>query len=377
MGEDSMSAAHILIADDDPAANHLLRTIFTSAGYRVSSVEDGIEALDAARAEPPDVMITDILMPGMDGYKLCREWRADPDLQRIPFVVYTANYADPDDEAFALSLGADLFLRKPIEPDEILAEIGSLLARHSSGELAPRSPVIRDENRVLKEYNARLVNKLEQQLIELHEANDLLIEMLGGTVRAIAKITEARDPYTSGHQERVAAIATAIAARLGYDHQFCEGIRIAALMHDIGKIYVPAEILARPSRLTEAELSIVRLHPQVAYEVLTGILFPWPVADYVVQHHERLDGSGYPAGLSGDEILPGARILAVADVVEAMASHRPYKTAAGIVVALHEIDSNAGNLYDPDVATACLALFNEDGFQIPPTDNAPAIGAVE
>ncbi|MDZ4166795.1 MAG: response regulator [Coriobacteriia bacterium] len=371
-----MTATRVLVVDDDPSSNYLLQSILKSGGYEVLTSEDGVEALEVARYESPDLVVTDILMPRMDGYQLCREWRADAGLAQIPFVFYTANYAEAEDERFALSLGADLFLRKPSEPDAVLAEIGDLLGRQAAGTLPPRRPASKDENRVLKEYNARLVNKLEQQLIELHEANDLLTQMLTGTVHAIGKLTEARDPYTSGHQERVAAIAWAIAEKLGHDRHFGEGIRIAALLHDIGKIYVPAEILARPRRLTEVELGIVRMHPQVAYEVLTGIMFPWPVADYVVQHHERLDGSGYPAGLSGDAILPGSRIIAVADVVEAIASHRPYKTAAGIAVALDEIDGNAGTLYDTDVAAACLALFDKDGFEIP-EPSAGAGGAVK
>lgn len=366
-----MTATRVLVVDDDPPSNYLLQSVLKSGGYEVLTAEDGVEALEVARYQPPDLVVTDILMPRMDGYQLCREWRADAELAKIPFIFYTANYAEAEDERFALSLGADLFLRKPSEPDAVLAEIGDLLLRQAAGALPPRRPARKDENRVLKEYNARLVHQLEQQLVQLHEANDLLTQMLTGTVHAIGKLTEARDPYTSGHQERVAAIAGAIAEKLGHDRHFCEGIRIAALLHDIGKIYVPAEILARPRRLTEVELGIVRMHPQVAYEVLTGIMFPWPVAEYVVQHHERLDGSGYPAGLSGDAILPGSRIIAVADVVEAIASHRPYKTAAGIAVALDEIDGNAGTLYDADVAAACIALFDKDGFGIP----EPSAGA--
>ena len=368
-----MHTAHVLVVDDDPASAHLLRSSLSSAGYTVTTADDGVEALLAARHAPPDLVVTDVLMPRMDGYQLCREWRADATLKKIPFVMYTANYGDPDDEAFALDLGVDLFLRKPIEPAEFVREIGALLIRHEAGDIVPRTPAIKDEARVLRQYNERLVHKLEQQLTELADANDRLVQMLSGTVRAIAKLTEARDPYTSGHQERVAAIATEIACKLGCDRDFCEGIRIAGLVHDIGKIYVPAEILAKPRRLTEAELGIVRMHPQVAYDVLTGILFPWPVAEYVVQHHERLDGSGYPRGLKGDDILRGSRILSVADVVEAIASHRPYRTAVGIDVALDEIDSKAGTLYDPEVAAACLELFETDGYTIPPASDDPVV----
>jgi putative nucleotidyltransferase with HDIG domain len=178
-------------------------------------------------------------------------------------------------------------------------------------------------------------------------------------------LTEARDPYTSGHQERVATIAAAIAARLGHDAAFCDGIHVAGLVHDVGKIYVPAEILTKPRRLTDAEMAIIREHPRVGYEILKDVKFPWPIAEYVVHHHERLDGSGYPDHLAGDDISIGARILAVADVVEAMSSHRPYKTAAGLDKALEEIEDNAGRLYDSSVVNACLELFRSGDLVIP------------
>ena len=191
---------------------------------------------------------------------------------------------------------------------------------------------------------------------------------------AIGKLTEARDPYTSGHQERVAAIATAIAIRLCYDAEFCEGIRVAGLVHDVGKIYVPAEILTKPRHLTDPEFAIIREHPRVGYAILKDVKFPWPIAEYVVHHHERLDGSGYPDGLAGDDISVGARILAVADVVEAMSSHRPYKTAAGLDKALDEIRHNAGRLYDADVVTACLEMFTTGDFVIPEVSDSPITG---
>jgi len=146
---------------------------------------------------------------------------------------------------------------------------------------------------------------------------------------------------------------------------------MAGLLHDIGKIYVPAEILTKPRRLTEVEFNIVKLHPEVAYDVLAPIEFPWPIAEYIYQHHERADGSGYPLGIKDDAIVDGARILAVADVVEAMSSHRPYKLAVGLDAALDEIDSNAGILYDRDVAVACLQLFRVHHYVIPESSSSP------
>ncbi|MDP2401784.1 MAG: HD domain-containing phosphohydrolase, partial [Actinomycetota bacterium] len=187
--------------------------------------------------------------------------------------------------------------------------------------------------------------------------------VMDSTITAIAKIVEARDPYTSGHQERVGSLAEAIAREMGYDEDICDGIRMAGLIHDIGKVYVPAEILTKPRQLTDVEFAIVKLHPEVAYDVLSPIDFPWPLADYVIQHHERMNGSGYPKGLTAEEILPGSRILAVADVVEAMSSHRPYKVAMGIDAALEEISSGSGRLYDTEVALAVDRLFRLRGFE--------------
>ncbi len=361
----------VLVADDDPSSRYLLESILTSGGYEVSSAADGAEALAAAHQDPPDLIITDILMPNMDGYALCREWRADPTLVDIPLVFYTANYTHADDERFAENLGADRFLLKPMDPDDLLHEVNDLLELTEAGDLPHRPPQPGSENEVLKEYNARLVSKLEQQLTEVQRVNQSLTALVDGTIQAIAKLVEARDPYTAGHQERVADLASAIAAEMGYDEDYQRGIRMAGLLHDIGKIYVPAEILTKPRQLTDAEFNIVKLHSEVAYDVLSPIEFPWPIADYVIQHHERMDGSGYPGGLEGDQIVQGGRILAVADVVEAMSSHRPYKTAVGLEPALDEIEANAGRLYDEDVAAACLRLFRVRSYEIPAASSTP------
>ncbi|MDP2751089.1 MAG: HD domain-containing protein, partial [Rhodocyclaceae bacterium] len=187
---------------------------------------------------------------------------------------------------------------------------------------------------------------------------------LDHAVTAIAATVEMRDPYTAGHQRRVAKLAAAIAVEMGLPPDQIEGLRMAGVVHDIGKIHVPAEILANPSKLTQAEFEIIKTHPQAGYEILKGIDFPWPVADIVRQHHEKLDGSGYPNGLSGESILLEARILTVADVVEAMASHRPYRPGFGIFPSLQEISRNKGKIYDHRVTEACLRLFLEKNYEI-------------
>jgi PAS domain S-box-containing protein/putative nucleotidyltransferase with HDIG domain len=198
---------------------------------------------------------------------------------------------------------------------------------------------------------------------ELKKSVEKFKKTMEGVIQVIASIVEVRDPYTAGHQRRVADLACAIAKEMGLSQERVEEIHMAALIHDIGKIYVPAEILSKPSTLTEIEFSMIKSHPQVAYDILKSVEFPWPICKVVLQHHERMNSSGYPGGLPGEDITFGARILAVADVVEAMASHRPYRPALGIDKALEEISKNKGILYDTGVADACLRLFNEKEFK--------------
>jgi PAS domain S-box-containing protein len=186
-----------------------------------------------------------------------------------------------------------------------------------------------------------------------------------GTVHALAYTVEARDPYTAGHQRRVADLATAIAQELGRPEPARRGLELAASIHDIGKISVPAEILAKPSKLTPLEFELLKGHAEAGFQILKDVTFPWPVAEIIRQHHERLDGSGYPRGLKGEQILPEAKILAVADVVEAMISHRPYRAAMGLDSAMNEIAKGRGTIYDADIVDACVKLFRERGFRIP------------
>jgi PAS domain S-box-containing protein/putative nucleotidyltransferase with HDIG domain len=183
-----------------------------------------------------------------------------------------------------------------------------------------------------------------------------------GTVQAMAFTIETRDPYTAGHQRRVTKLACAIADEMKLSGNEKEGVRLAGGLHDLGKIYVPAEILAKPGKLSPVEYNIIKTHPQVGFDILKSIEFPWPIAEFVLQHHERMDGSGYPNGLTGEDIHLEARILAVADVIEAMATHRPYRAALSIEAALDEIISNQESKYDKDVVNACLNVFKKKKF---------------
>jgi PAS domain S-box-containing protein len=208
------------------------------------------------------------------------------------------------------------------------------------------------------------ITERKQAQIQIQESLQRLQKTIKEIIEAMAYIGEVRDPYTAGHQRRVAQLSLKIAQAMGLQEEQFEGLTMAAFVHDIGKILVPSDILSKPGKLTRPEFDMLRDHTRIGYEILKTIEFPWPIATIVLQHHERIDGSGYPNGLAGDQIIIEARILAVADVVEAMSSHRPYRPALGIDLALDEITKNRGTLYDPAVVDNCLKIFSEKSFDL-------------
>ncbi len=606
--------ARILVVDDDAPSRLLMARLFESRGHSVFPFESGPRALEAAQAQPPDIAISDVFMPGMDGFSVCQAWMVDDRLREIPFLFYTANYAGDEDRAFALSLGAAGYLVKPQHPEKLFAEVeGRLDGRIPVS--APRSPVPRDHflsaheqvvgrkletkisevdaldrtckamqrdfrllftanpqpmwiydmeslrfldvndaavehygyapdewrrmritdirpaeevarvleavgesgpqrvsrgrawthlkkdgsriqvegsahgmtyegraarvvtaiditgrlqlQRAMEESEARYrslfqnnravmliidpetrcivdanpaaarfygygeaelrgmplsrINRpgargedawtaapgqeegpplrLRQELaggacrdvevysgdvrwngrtllysivhdvtervrIERRELDHLrrIEEAMLGTITVVTRMVALRDPYLAGHHKRVAELSVAIAEELGLDAERRQGLLLGASVHDIGKISIPADILAKPGQLSAIEYEYVKNHAVSGYELLQGLSFPWPLARMALEHHERIDGSGYPRGLKGQQIMLEARILAVADTVEAMASHRPYRPAIGIEAALEEIERHAGVRYDAEVAEACLGLFREKGY---------------
>ncbi len=558
----------ILVVDDKEDARYLLSALLTGHGHQVLTASNGQEALDRARAEPPDLIISDILMPVMDGFRLCREIRSDETLRGKLFVFYTATYTQDSDADFAMKIGADDFITKPTEPDAFLARIEAVVESAERGAAA-HEPSVTQETEVLRLYSDRLVAKLEKRSLDLqtelakrqqaeeavrrhakrleilrdidiaileahspesvagiavkalhstlltawssvatfdastaqatviaveggsgqtmqvgdvlpierfgvaddlakgvvrriddvaaleersrkqdallragvrsyivvplrargeligalnvgfsaagaatddavqavtelgnqlavalrqaqlrldverqaaalerdvHEISEAKAKLeesyrqlsltLNQTVQALGAAVEVRDSYTAGHQRRVTELALAIARRLGLSEDRLQGLRVAGLMHDIGKLAIPSEILSKPTKLSEVELKLIQAHPEVAWSILNTIDFPWPIAEIVVQHHERIDGSGYPKGLRREEILLEARILAVADVVEAMSSHRPYRPALGMEAALAEIRTGKGKRYDEQVADACVGLLETGEFSL-------------
>ncbi|MFC1938873.1 HD domain-containing phosphohydrolase [Chloroflexota bacterium] len=225
------------------------------------------------------------------------------------------------------------------------------------------APVRKDGKIVAVEGIMRDITERKLAEEEAKHSAEKMIKAMEDTIQAMAMIVEMRDPYTAGHQRRVTQLASAIGREISISKNRINGLRLAGLIHDIGKVRVPAEILTNPNGLSEVEFAMIKTHPLVGYEILKTIDLPWPIAQIVYQHHERMNGSGYPRGISGEDIIVEARILAVADVVEAISSHRPYRPARGIDVALDEIRTNTGVLYDRVIVVTCLKLFNEKGFE--------------
>jgi PAS domain S-box-containing protein len=240
-----------------------------------------------------------------------------------------------------------------------------LYADGTVGYITVRIFIVKDSHgRTIKTYGVNQdITERKHAEEQLKNTLDSLRKSFGATIQVMVSAVETRDPYTAGHQLRSADLARAMATEMGLPQEKIDGIRMAGSIHDIGKLSVPAEILSKPTKLTDIEFSLIKEHSRKGYEMLKNVESPWPLAQIVYQHHERMDGSGYPRNLQGDDILIEARILAVSDVVESMASHRPYRPALGLNAALEEIEKNRGSLYDKVVVDACLRLFREKGFQ--------------
>jgi PAS domain S-box-containing protein/putative nucleotidyltransferase with HDIG domain len=527
----------ILVVEDSLVQAELLRRILVEHGFAVDYAKNGAEGLAKIKANRPDLVISDIIMPAMTGFELCQAIRREKRLQDLPFILLTS-LSNLEDVLTGLESGADNFITKPYNKDQLLTII--------TGQLAKKTPAgLQDENGLvvthsgqrhvirkspekildfflsiygialgnnaelartkieLEDLNKELEHKVQERALALIAeitqrqeaemeldrsrryqelilnaagegilgvdikgrvtfANPAALKMLGyapwdllgqffnqvcpfsqpdgrpvlkegrplqvtlldgqrrdaegmysrqdgssfpvqstccaitegqeitgavisfrditkrketedalrrafeGAVRALASAVEARDPYTSGHQLRVATLACAIAREMGLSEERVEVLRMAGVLHDIGKIQIPAEILSKPSRLSEIEFGLIKIHPQVGYNIIEAVDFPGQVADIVLQHHERMSGGGYPAGLRGEELLLESRVLAVADVVEAMVSHRPYRPGLGIEKALAEIIANKGILYDSEAVEACVKLFTVKEFSFEP-----------
>lgn len=355
--------ARVLVVDDEEGIQRTTAMLLEAAGHEVETVGDVKAARARLAARAFDVVLTDIVMPGEDGIRLLEIVRAEAPLTQV---ILTTGEPTVETAADALRLGAFDYLPKPLRK-EALYRVVAKAAREKT--LLEQNEALHEDNRRHREELERLVEARTSELRgtaeELRRAVARLATTLDSTTLALSMALEMRDPYTGGHQRRVTDLACAIWDRLALPLDAREGLRLAGMLHDLGKIKVPAEILSKPSILSSVELALIREHSVSAWEILRLVEFPWPVATIVRQHHERLDGSGYPDGLKADAILKEANVLAVADVVEAMASHRPYRPARGIDAALAEIQRGSGTAYWSDAVDACVHLFREDGYQLP------------
>ncbi len=271
--------------------------------------------------------------------------------------------------ASILDLPDEMLVGNKNDCSNISGFTNELKMTHRSGKTIPVMFTVypvRDEQDSIIAKLLVIIDISERKKVErdLEQSMDKAGRALEGTIQAVARTVETRDPYTAGHQQRVAELAAAIGTEMTLSKKIVKGLHMAGLIHDLGKVAIPSGILSKPGRITDIELALIKTHPRIGYEILKDIEFPWPIAKVALQHHERIDGTGYPFGLSGDKIILEARILAVADVVEAMASHRPYRSALGIEKALEEISKNRGKLYDEAAVDACVNLFTQKGYNL-------------
>jgi len=324
----------ILIVDDDRVIREMLRSGIQLAGYQCFVAEGASTALDQLARHNIDVVVADIRMPEMSGIELGRliktSYAAD--------VIIMTGYVDDFNYEDIVEQGASDFIQKPFRIAEFVARLKRVLSERASRQ------------------------ELKKALGDLKINLDKFRRAMEGIVQAMSVAVEMRDPYTAGHQQRVADLACVVAAEMGMTEDDVYGLRMASVIHDLGKIAVPAGILAKPGRLSDLEYELIKNHVKAGYDILRQIEFPWPLADIILQHHERIDGSGYPQGLQGSEILLPARILAVADVFETIASHRPYRPSLGLQHAIDELQKNSGKLYDSDVVATLLKLVEEGRF---------------
>ncbi len=342
----------VLIVDDEKSIRITLGEFLKKEGMDVETAANAEEAFELLRGGSFDVVITDIVMPKISGMEIIEYVRAKSSTVQI--IVMTGE-PTVDTAIKSVQNGANDYMIKPIVRRDFIQSV----------KRAMQVKVLIDEKAALEaqnqEYQRGLEEIVEKRTDELQKAMQSISSLLTAVV-------EMRDPYTAGHQRRVGNLAAAIARKLGLDDNSICFIRVIGYIHDVGKMVIPTEILSKPGKLSDIEIALIRVHPAEGYEMLTRVDLPRNVCETIYQHHERCDGSGYPRGLTQKDICIEAQILMVADVVEAMVSHRPYRPALGLDAALCEIRENAGKAFNADVVAACLSLFEEDGYTIEDTD---------
>ncbi|HXF84176.1 MAG TPA: HD domain-containing phosphohydrolase [Anaerolineales bacterium] len=323
----------ILIVDDEYAGRETLLSVLEGEGYRLETAENGQQAIEKARQILPDVILLDVMMPGMDGFEVCRIIRHDPQLAEIPIIVLTA-LDDRESMLAALKAGADDFISKPFDRYELRARLLGITR--------------------LNRYR-----KLIEERTRLRDAHDKLLAAYEATIEGWSRAMDLRDHETEGHSRRVADLTVRLAKELGMTDDELIHVRRGALLHDMGKLAIPDAILHKPGGLTEDEWKIMHTHPQLAYDMLHTIEYLRPALHIPLYHHEKWDGTGYPHGIKGEQIPLPARIFAVADVWDALTSDRPYRRAWSKQDALAYIQDQAGKQFDPQVVAKFVELIQK------------------
>ncbi len=331
----------IMIVDDDVMILETISLLLKEECFQVEQCSSGYEAIEKFNNSVHAVVL-DIHMPDMSGLEVFQQIKSKN--QYIPIIFYTgADKRQEERRDIRRHFRPHAYVRKG-DPGQLMDTVFSAVESY--------------------ENILRSISLSETLYKELEKNTNKIKANIEGTIHAMALTVEMRDPYTAGHQRRVAHLAGAIAEKMNLSKEQIEGVQLAGTVHDIGKMQIPIEVLSKSDKLTELELDMIKSHPQAGFDILKTIEFQCPVAEYVLQHHERMDGSGYPFGLSSNNITIEAKILSVADVVDAIGPHRPYRKALGIEVALQEISNNKGVLYDPDVVGACLDVVAKNHFQL-------------
>lgn len=313
----------VLIVDDEYIGRETLQSVLEGEGYELEMAENGFQAIEKAKQLLPDVILLDVMMPGMTGFEVCQRIRSDPQIAEIPIIILTA-LDDRESLLNALKAGADDFISKPFDRYELRARLLGITR--------------------LNRYQ-----KLLQERAKLREANAQLLKAYEATIEGLSHALDLRDRETEGHSRRVTEVTIKLAQALNFGDEEILHIRRGALLHDIGKIGIPDSILHKPASLSEEEWIIMRKHPQFAYDMLSPIEYLRPALDIPYSHHERWDGTGYPRGLKGEEIPMSARLFAIADVWDALTSNRPYRAAWTGEQALAYIREQSGKHFDPRV----------------------------
>ncbi len=377
---DDKSHIVILTIEAEDILRSNIVTYLEDSGYSVIEADNGQRGIELFLQRNPGLVLLDLRMPGTGGLEVLAQIRKQSPNTPVIIVSGTGTITDAIE---AIHLGASDFITKPILEMQVLdyaitraLERSRLLEEneryrlHLEEEIRKRTSALEKTTTELQELNRRLTIEIKERVLAeeaLMKSVNSLERSIEGTINTLSSIAEIRDPFTGGHQQRVAGLSRAIARELNLSEDEIKSVYVSAMLHDIGKISIPGEILVKTGELNPIEFKYIMQHSQAGYDILKMIEFPWPVAQIVLQHHENLDGSGYPQGLTGDGILLYAKIIRVADVIESMVSHRPYRKALGIDLAIQEIRDHAKVLYDPRVVQACVDLFEKKNFSFDDT----------